>query len=400
MRVVMVVGRSTGGIGVHVGQLSEELRRLGHEVKVVTDPRTADRFGWADALRWWPAAGGAVRWWPAAGGAVRWVPRMRRLLAGADVVHAHGLQAGALVTLSLGPLGPLRQLRSLPWSRSLSAAGHRPRFVVSLHNAVPWHGARAPCGGAHGAGAKAGAAVALRVVRAADLVTGASSDLVARAEQLGARAAELAPVPSPRVVSLLTQDVPNPVERSALAVTLLGRDVLHLPLVVTISRIAPQKSLRVLVTAAGELQTPVVWAVIGDGDPALLADLEQTAAGTCVRFIGARTDIDSWLRAATVFVLPSAWEARALVVQEAMAAGTPVVATDVGGLPDLLAGAGALVPAASPAALAAAVDGLLGDAERRAELSRRGRARARSWADGEGTARQWVSWYARAGELT
>jgi len=397
MRVVMVVGRSTGGIGVHVGQLSEELRRLGHEVKVVTDPRTADRFGWADALRWWPAAGGAVRWWPAAGGAVRWVPRMRRLLAGADVVHAHGLQAGALVTLSLGPL---RQLRSLPWSRSLSAARHRPRFVVSLHNAVPWHGARAPCGGAHGAGAKAGAAVALRVVRAADLVTGASSDLVARAEQLGARAAELAPVPSPRVVSLLTRDVPNPQERSALAVTLLGRDVLHLPLVVTISRIAPQKSLRVLVTAAGELQTPVVWAVIGDGDPALLADLEQTAAGTCVRFIGARTDIDSWLRAATVFVLPSAWEARALVVQEAMAAGTPVVATDVGGLPDLLAGAGALVPAASPAALAAAVDGLLGDAERRAELSRRGRARARSWADGEGTARQWVSWYARAGEMT
>ena len=389
----MVVGRSTGGIGVHVGQLSEELRRLGHEVKVVTDPRTADRFGWADALRWWPASGGAVRW----------VPRMRRLLAGADVVHAHGLQAGALVTLSLGPLGPLgplRPLRSLPRSRSLSAARHRPRFVVSLHNAVPWHGACAPSGGAHGAGAKAGAAVALRVVRAADLVTGASSDLVARAQQLGARAAELAPVPSPRVVSLLTQDVPNPQERSALAVTLLGRDVLHLPLVVTISRIAPQKSLRVLVTAAGELQTPVVWAVIGDGDPALLADLEQTAAGTCVRFIGARTDIDSWLRAATVFVLPSAWEARALVVQEAMAAGTPVVATDVGGLPDLLAGAGALVPAASPAVLAAAVDGLLGDAERRAELSRRGRARARSWADGEGTARQWVSWYARAGELT
>lgn len=383
----MVVGRSTGGIGVHVGQLSEELRRLGHEVKVVTDPRTADRFGWADALRWWPAAGGAVRW----------VPRMRRLLAGADVVHAHGLQAGALVTLSLGPLRPLR---SLPWSRSLGAGRHRPRFVVSLHNPVPSHRARAPCDGAHGAGAKAGAAVALLVVRAADLVTGASSDLVARAEQLGARAAELAPVPSPRVVSLLTQDVPNPQERSALAVTLLGRDVLHLPLVVTISRIAPQKSLRVLVTAAGELQTPVVWAVIGDGDPALLADLEQTAAGTCVRFIGARTDIDSWLRAATVFVLPSAWEARALVVQEAMAAGTPVVATDVGGLPDLLAGAGALVPAASPAALAAAVDGLLGDAERRAELSRRGRARARSWADGEGTARQWVSWYARAGELT
>ena len=51
-----------------------------------------------------------------------------------------------------------------------------------------------------------------------------------------------------------------------------------------------------------------------------------------------------WLRAADVFVLPSRWEARALVVQEAMAAGLPVVATDTGGLPDLVEGVGVLVP--------------------------------------------------------
>src|SRR5680860_1797340 len=56
-----------------------------------------------------------------------------------------------------------------------------------------------------------------------------------------------------------------------------------------------------------------------------------------VHFVGARSDAGQWLRAAEVFVLPSEWEARALVVQEAMAAGTPVVATDVGGLHDLVA---------------------------------------------------------------
>ncbi len=351
----MVVGRSTGGIGVHVGQLTEELRHLGHEVAIVTDPVTADRFGWSDALRWWPVGAGGLRW----------LPRTRRLFAGADVVHAHGLQAGALV------------------SASLAVVRRRPRFVVSLHNAVLADGARA----------RVAVAVERLVVGAADLVTGASSDLVAGATGLGARAAELAPVPSPRVARLLRQDVPSPQERSGLVSTLLPGQLPPFPLVLTISRIAPQKSLHVLVSAAGRLSTPVVWAVVGAGDPDLLAELERAAAGTGVRFIGARSDVDSWLRAATVLVLPSAWEARALVVQEAMAAGTPVVATDVGGLPDLLQDAGWLVPAGSAAALACAVDELLADADRRAELSRRGRSEARSWADGEATARRWVSWY-------
>ncbi len=372
----MVVGRSTGGIGMHVGQLTEELRRLGHEVTLVTDPGTADRFGWPDALRWWPVDGGArrrprpLRWLGRIRllGGMRLLGRMRRLFAGADVVHAHGLQAAALASASMAAIRRRR----------------RPRFVMSLHNAVLPGGARATVA----------AAVERLVVRAADLVTGASSDLVARAAELGAGAAELAPVPSPRVVTLLGHGVPSPEERSALVATLLPGEVSELPLVLTISRIAPQKSLEVLVSAAGALQTPVVWAVLGDGDRDLLAELEQSAAGTGVRFLGARADVDSWLRAATVLVLPSAWEARALVVQEAMAAGTPVVATDVGGLPELVAQAGVLVPVASPAALAGAVDELLGDPERGAELSRRGRREARSWADGEGIARQWVSWYA------
>jgi len=358
----MVVGRSTGGTGRHVAHLSEELRRLGHEVVVVTARLTAERLALPDALLWWPLGGDALPW----------LPRMHRLLSGADVVHTHGLQAAALV------------------ATSLAAVRHRPRFVVSLHNAVLGDGARG----------WSGTAAEWWVVRAADLVTGASSDLVARAARLGARAAELAPVPSPRVTALLGRQVPSSDERSALVATLLPGEPANLPLVLTISRIASQKSLGVLVSAAGRLATPAVWAVIGDGDRDLLAGLERAAAGTGVRFLGARTDVDSWLRAATVFVLASVWEARPLVVQEAMAAGTPVVATDVGGLRDLVGDAGVLVPVASPAGLASAVDQLLGDPERLAELSRRGRAQARSWDDGEATARQWMSWYAPRRELT
>ena len=382
MRIVMVVGRSTGGIGTHVGQLTAELRRLGHDVVIVTDPLTAQRFGWDEALRWWPAG----REW------VRWLPRVRRLLAGADVVHAHGLKAGTLVACSLG-------VSSLGVS-SLVGRRRRPRSVLSLHNSLPSSFSSSLPGSLHGAvsvrGTRARVATGVErlVVRSADLVTGASSDLVAVAVALGARAVELAPVPSPRVPGLLDQPLASAGDRAALAATLLPRTDGSLPLVLTISRIAPQKSLDVLVAAAAALRTPVVWAVVGDGDRVLLGRLEDAALGTGVRFVGPSKDVSTWLRAATVFVLPSVWEARALVVQEAMAAGTPVVATDVGGLRDLVGAAGVLVPVARADALARAVEDLLGDPERRAELSGRGREQARTWPDGEATAVRWVSWYA------
>ena len=54
MRVVLLLGRSTGGIGTHVDQLAPDLRRWAPEVVVVTHPLTAERFGWDDARTWWP----------------------------------------------------------------------------------------------------------------------------------------------------------------------------------------------------------------------------------------------------------------------------------------------------------------------------------------------------------
>ena len=287
----MVVGRSTGGIGTHVGQLTAELRRLGHDVVIVTDPLTAQRFGWDEALRWWPAG----REW------VRWLPRVRRLLAGADVVHAHGLKAGTLVACSLG-------VSSLGVS-SLVGRRRRPRSLLSQHNSHSSYqpGSQDGAVSVRGTRARVATGVERLVVRSADLVTGASSDLVAVAVALGARAVELAPVPSPRVPGLLDQPLASAGDRAALAATLLPRTDGSLPLVLTISRIAPQKSLDVLVAAAAALRTPVVWAVVGDGDRVLLGRLEDAALGTGVRFVGPSKDVSTWLRAATVFVLPSVW---------------------------------------------------------------------------------------------
>ena len=350
----MVLGRSAGGVGAHVDTLVEGLRGLGHDVEIVTADATAQTFAWPDAHRLWPVHGG-VR---APRGLVDW-HRIMRLASTVDVVHAHGHQAAVVAAVAVARARP------------------RPRLVVSLHNDLPPLPRFAP--------ARAGAAVARRLVawslRRADLVTGASADLVELAVSLGARRTELATVPSAAVVGLLRSEPLAPAERSALLARVGIRP--DQPLVLTVSRIAPQKDLPTLVQAARLSRVPASWVVVGDGDERLRTRLEQEAdgirqregEGPVVRFVGARTDVSDWLRAADVFVLTSRWEARALVVQEAMAAGLPVVVTRTGGLPDLVGDAGCLVAVGDPSAVAAQVDLLLSDPEnRRVEVPRHGPA--------------------------
>ena len=96
--------------------------------------------------------------------------------------------------------------------------------------------------------------------------------------------------------------------------------------------------------------------------------------GLDVAFTG-ETDPGPWYERLDVLVLTSRSEAQPLVALEAMAAGVPVVATDVGGCRELLAGAGLVTPVASPSATAAAVVRLLRDEQLRMQLVAAGRAR-------------------------
>jgi glycosyltransferase involved in cell wall biosynthesis len=103
------------------------------------------------------------------------------------------------------------------------------------------------------------------------------------------------------------------------------------------------------------------------------------------------------LASASIAVLPSREEAFPMFLVEAMAHGCAIVATDVGGVRELMGDAGVLVPADDADALGAALAGLIGEPGRRAELARAAGDRAAERFDAGPVTRQWVETYA---ELT
>jgi glycosyltransferase involved in cell wall biosynthesis len=100
------------------------------------------------------------------------------------------------------------------------------------------------------------------------------------------------------------------------------------------------------------------------------------------------------LQDARLFLHPAHSEAFGLAPLEAMAMGTPVVSTDVGGLPELVADAGRLVSRGDPAALAHAARELLQDDAMRKAMGQRGRKRADAY-NWDATARIHAETYAR-----
>jgi glycosyltransferase involved in cell wall biosynthesis len=113
------------------------------------------------------------------------------------------------------------------------------------------------------------------------------------------------------------------------------------------------------------------------GDGSLRAAVQRNLPER-VRLLGARTDVPALLSAADIFALASAWEGRPIAVMEAMAAGLPVAATAVGGVPELIEHdvTGMLAPPGDMAALAAALATLAGDAELRRRLGSAARKRS------------------------
>jgi glycosyltransferase involved in cell wall biosynthesis len=147
------------------------------------------------------------------------------------------------------------------------------------------------------------------------------------------------------------------------------------------ARLHPEKGHSHLFRALPELRQrckqPFLVLVAGDGPFRAEYEREVAALGVSdlVRFLGFRHDMPDLMAAADLVVLPSVTEAFGLVLTEALFLGTPVVATRVGGVPEIIADGvdGVLVPPGDSAALAAAIGGLLTSDEARARLQGAGR---------------------------
>ena len=155
------------------------------------------------------------------------------------------------------------------------------------------------------------------------------------------------------------------------------------PLIATVAVLRPPKGIDILVAAMPAIRAAVPDArllIVGDGSER--ARLEEMAArpdlAGAVSFAGYRDDVADILREADLFVLPTLWDALPTMVIEAMAASLPVVASRVGGLPDMLRDGieGALVEAGRPDALAAAIIPILRDPVLRAAMGKAARLRA------------------------
>ncbi len=361
-RVALLVGTASGGTARHVASLAAGCRDAGLQVLVLGPSPDLGAGVEFDVV--------AVGHRPRAGDAAA-IMRLRRRLAAwqPDIVHAHGVRAGAFAALA--QLG-----RSV---RSRAAAPRGGILVVTVHNAPP-----------PGQLARLAYLVLERVcARRADEVLCASPDLAARMRKLGA-----ARVAQVDVAAAATAPSAEAVARARADIGAGGR-----PVVLSVGRLTAQKGFDVLVAAAARWRDrdPAPLAVIaGDGPLAAGLRAQASRAGADVLLLGHRDDVPALMVVADVVAVPSRWEARALVVQEAMRAGRPVIATRVGGTADLTGeDAALLIPPDDPAALAAAVTKVLDDPPLAAELGRAAVARSGTFPTEEETVTATVARYRR-----
>src|SRR5215470_19844106 len=358
-------GKETGGMNVYVRELARELSRIGAAVDVFTRSQNAG------------------------------IPRVVRLADRARVVH-----------LPAGPQAPMARervhahldefadgveewrlakgleydlLHGNYWLSGVVGLALRARWGVPL--VQMFHTLAALKNGA-GIAAEREPALRLaeerRIVAAADRLVAANAiernELVS---EYGADPARVAVIPCG-----VDTDVFTPGDAMA------ARAALGLPpgpLLLYVGRIAPIKGLETLLDAVGCLRgagTPVRLAVVGgetdeptDGHE---ADVRRRAAalglGDAVTFVGAQPQqrLRDWYVAADVTVLPSYYESFGMVALEAMACGSPVVASRVGGLTTTVKDGitGYLVPEGDAGALGERLELLLHDPETRARLGR------------------------------
>jgi glycosyltransferase involved in cell wall biosynthesis len=149
--------------------------------------------------------------------------------------------------------------------------------------------------------------------------------------------------------------------------------------VVMVARFSPQKDHRLLLRAFAGVKAPARLQLVGDGPgrAAAEAEAQRLGLGGRVEFLGARDDVDRVLARAHVFALATNWESLPISIVEAMRAGLPVVASDVGGVREQVTDGitGFLIPQGDAALLRERLTRLAGDPALRVKMGAAGRAR-------------------------
>ncbi|QPP09563.1 glycosyltransferase family 4 protein [Streptomyces bathyalis] len=360
---VQVVDGASAGTGAHVRSLTEGLVARGLRVTVCAPSGAEEVYGFTGAgARFAPLP---ARNEPEAAAG------LRRLCADADLVHAHGVRAGLLALTTL----------------ALSGRAGRAPLVVTWHHRSNASVARAPLR----------RLMERRVACSASVVLAVTTDLVDRARRRGARDARLAPVVLPGPARDEAPLEPRAAvesraqHKSRAEVGAVGR-----PLVFSVGRLDDRHGYGTALSAARSwrhLDPPPLLAIAGEGPQRAQLQRRIVEEELPVRLLGRRDDAFELLAGADVALLSSRWEGRPLLAQEALHGGVPLVATSVGGVPELVGDAAELVPYGDARAIAAAVGGLLADPERREGLVARGLARAAEWPTEESTVAHVLSVY-------
>jgi len=339
-RILLVYQPIDGGVGRHVNDLSLGLARLGHEVVTCGPaPPSAAPGSWthvplelrrAVSLR---ADIGALR---RLGAIVRTVRP--------DIVHAHSSKAGALARLA--------------------RIAHRVPVIYTPHGyAFAGFFEREPERVAYRLAERLLAPLATRVL------------CVCEAEAVLARSVG----PADRVHVVYNGVDSDPSCRVDPRMAALHD---HGPVICALTQLRPGKGMETLIDAIPRLlvdQPEAGIAIWGEGAEleALRRRAQDLGVGSAVHFLGATSDPMSVIRGASLFVLPSWAESFPYVMLEAMSAGIPIVASDVGGIREAVGddAAGLLVAPREPHELALALTGLLGDTVRCARLGDEARRR-------------------------
>lgn len=198
---------------------------------------------------------------------------------------------------------------------------------------------------------------------------------------------------------VIPADVPSALERQAAKVNLGWESGAFLTAYV--GRISEEKGIRHAIDAVAACGPKIHLVIAGEGDQLvpLKAYIEQRGLSSRIRFVGYVNDPFSIFSAADIALVPSLWnEAFGRVVVEAMACGTPVIATAVGGMREIFTDGkeGIYVPLGDPQAIAHAINSLFENPMRLQDMARTGRRLVESRYATQRVVEEYTNLYAKA----